>query len=169
MRRIIPLLFAIPLLVVIAPSVAKAQERVGKETLRGLKGVYVLANMTKADDEQQGLRQNQLQTDVELRLRKAGIYVATETERSNSNFGTLYIGVAIKQIRGFPMYSYLITVELNQPVSLVRNPSMKILAATYAVGDILGTVGADHLVDVRHSVSDAVDTFINDYLAMNQK
>ena len=45
-----------------------------RATLRGLNGVQVVVeDMMKPDIERDGLTRQQLQTDVELRLRKAGI------------------------------------------------------------------------------------------------
>src|SRR5437879_13447851 len=49
-----------------------------RATLRGLEGVWVVVEGLGPDVEQAGLTKQQLQTDVELWLRKAGIPVLTE-------------------------------------------------------------------------------------------
>ncbi|MER3447850.1 MAG: hypothetical protein C4291_13930 [Candidatus Dadabacteria bacterium] len=46
-------------------------------SLRGLHGVRVLLTDLNSDAKQEGLIKSELQTDVELRLRKAGIRVLT--------------------------------------------------------------------------------------------
>ncbi len=101
MRRTIPLLFAIALLVCMVPLPAKAQRsEIQKKSLRGLKGVYVLVEFLTEDAQRQGLDDSQLQTDAELRLRKANVHVATQTEMIQSdNIGTLYINVGTMQLR----------------------------------------------------------------------
>lgn len=182
MRRTIPplpplLLLAISvLLVVIAPSsAAKAQEPVssiGKESLRGLKGVWVLVAGIDKDVERNGLTESQLRTDAKLKLRKAGIHVVTSEESRSNNIGMLHIDVGAIQLREAQgVYVFSITVELIQDVRLPRAPSNAVFSAiTYYVPHSCGTVGADHIRDeLRNSVNDKVDVFLNDYLTMNPK
>ena|SRR2546426_8549737 len=51
-----------------------------RTTLRGLQGVYVIIEDLKPEVERAGLARQQLQTDAELRLRKAGIRAFTRDE-----------------------------------------------------------------------------------------
>jgi len=52
-----------------------------RATLRGLQGVDVIVENLTPEVERAGLTRQQLQTDVELRLRKAGIPLLTSAER----------------------------------------------------------------------------------------
>ena len=49
-----------------------------RKTLVGLSGVYVLVETIEDDVERDGLSRAQIQTDMELKLREAGIPVLTE-------------------------------------------------------------------------------------------
>lgn len=165
------LLFVCALFLGITPSII-AQSSDEKDSLRGLKGVYVLVEKVSGRVEQQGLTTSQLKTDAELKLRKAGIRVATRGESLDSNIGTLHISVTASPTQTVPnLYQVSIVVELLQDVRLVRDPTISVVsAATYAVSRGCGTVGVDHLRDdVRNAAGDDVDVFINDYLAMNPK
>src|SRR2546425_3316356 len=74
-------------------TVEKAEEG-ARETLRGLKGVGVVVERVSPDAERDGLTQSQLQTDVELRLRKAGIPALTQEEcRATPGHPFLYVNV----------------------------------------------------------------------------
>ncbi len=55
----------------------------GRQSLRGIQGVKVEIVINDAV-RKTGPRKDQLRTDVELRLRKAGIKVLTENERGYS-------------------------------------------------------------------------------------
>jgi hypothetical protein len=171
MPRILLSVFACGLLVAITsfPCIAQSSE---KDSLRGLKGIYVLVERIGGRVEQQGLTTSQLKTDAELKLRKAGIRVATRGESLDSSVGTLHISVTANPTQSVPnLYQVSIIVELLQEVRLVRDPTITVVSATtYAVARSCGTVGIDHLRDdVRNAASDDVDVFINDYLAMNPK
>ena len=56
-----------------------------RETLRGLPGVCVVIEALGADIKKDGLTEEQLRTDVEVRLRRAGIRVLTLDEVKESS------------------------------------------------------------------------------------
>ncbi len=121
-----------------------------------------------SDAERDGLTRSQLQTDVEVRLRKAGIRVLTEGERQDMPGGPyLYVSVnTLKREDG--IYVVSIFVDLRQKVFLARKPSFSMYKATWDMSSI-GAVGAARLRTVRTGVADIVDTFISDYLAVNPR
>jgi hypothetical protein len=164
------------LFIVLTPSFTSAQSSssLGKESLRGLKGVYVLVEPFDPEVEAAGLWKTQIQTDTELKLRKVGIRVASESESANPAFGTLYINVATHALKGSNanLFAFDIVIEVDQQVQLIRRgpASPALPAATYQVAGGVGTVGVNHLRDdLRGSISDKIDVFLNDYLAMNPK
>lgn len=137
------------------------------ETLRGLKGIHVKIEKLRDDAKKAGLTQSILKTDVELKLRKAGIRVLTKDEiYLTPGVPHLYVNVRAikpKTIRGFV---YSARVEFAQRVILPRNRSIETEALTWT--DSFIGITPD-LRDVREVVGDLVDQFMNDYLAVNPK
>lgn len=169
MKRLI-ILPAIVLLLATGTINAQVSES-AKKSLRGLKGIYVLVEELTGEAKQQGLDDSQLQTDAELRLRKAGIRVATRSEMIQSDdVGILYINVGAIALKSGLCVVHE-SVDLEQSVRLVRDNSILVNAAIiYRVKGSFGTVACPKLRDdVRGSLDDQIDIFINDYLAMNPK
>ncbi len=122
--------------------------------------------------EKDGLTKDRLQTDVELRLRKAGIQVLTKKQWLDAP-GSPYLYVEVGTIKEKEgslagLYTYSLSVSLSQKVALTRNPSMTRHAPTWGV-DVIGSVGADNLQSICDRLVNLVDKFINDYLAVNPK
>jgi hypothetical protein len=117
--------------------------------------------------ERLGLTEDQIKTDVELRLRKAGVRVLTK-EKWVSTPGAPHLFVVINTyIRSdIGLCAYSIRLELNEMVSLAR--SLKVIGTIWERG-ATGMVGVDKIGGLRSSVGDQVDIFINDYLAANPK
>ena len=105
-----------------------------RATLRGLEGVCVLIEDLTPEIEQAGLTKSQLQTDVELRLRQAGIPVLPQKEGGRMTTSPcLYVGVGLWQIPSVPAYGLMIEVKVLQWVSLVRDPSLTIGTRTWSI------------------------------------
>ena len=116
-----------------------------------------------------GLDTTQIRTDVELKLRQAGITVLTRQERlSTAAAPYLYVNVQAIKSRA-NVYAFSANVELLQRVTLVRNPAMSIPATTWSATCIIGGVGSQKVGSVREHVRDLTDQFINAYLAANPK
>jgi hypothetical protein len=138
-----------------------------RQTLRGVEGVYVLIEALEPEVERAGLTTQQLHTDVELRLRQAGIAVLTQEERRRTP-GTpyLYVNVNVMPLSGgSPVFQ--ITVELNQEASLKTDGSLATVATWSVMG--LGSSGKTGLAFIRSSVRDRVDQFINAYLSVHPR
>jgi hypothetical protein len=151
----------------IAPLHGNAQRMSpDQKSLRGLRGVSV---QIMRFDSPEVVSLKQMQTDVELRLRKAGIRVVPFSDVSQlPGQPFLWISVlALKNPIGVSVYS--VNVELWQDVTLKRSPTTNVSAATYVVEPRLVVVDSRNIRQLREDLSDCVDTFINDYLAMNPK
>jgi hypothetical protein len=111
----------------VASSGAKGIDRETiSATLRGLEGVEVIVEEMDSDVERAGLTRNQIQTDVDLRLRKAGIRVLTRQERqSMPGHPWLYVRVSTRKSTHVELYGVSIGVELNQSVYLARDPNVQ--------------------------------------------
>jgi hypothetical protein len=138
-----------------------------RATLKGISGVTVVIENLHQETEQAGLRRNQLQNDVELRLRKAGIPVST----SAMVFALIGVGVVkVETTSGALGYAYTIEVGIHQMVYLYRDTNITALALTWGAPTVFGVVDAGGLVTtIRGAVGDAVDIFINAYLEQNPK
>jgi len=156
------------MLVHVSPALSDSPRE--RATLAGLTGVGVVVEAMDPDAEKDGLTTSTLRTEVELKLRQAGIRVLTEAERAvapGSPF--LYLRVATMKSDGVGVYIYNITLELVQEVRLTRNPAITMLATTWRVGGFLGIIQHRNLSQVRESVRDVMDQFLNAYLAANPK
>ena len=140
-----------------------------RESLAGLAGVYVSVEPMDPDVEREGLARSTLQTDVELKLRQAGIRVLTEAEVFVApGFPHLYLRVGTVRGSEWPLYAFEILLELRQRVMLARKPTIALDAPTWRTSSV-GSVGNKNLNRVREPVRDQVDAFINAYLAANPK
>lgn len=166
MRRILVLF-----LLLIAPAPAFTQTRTdsARATLRSLIGVEVLIEDLSADAERAGLSRNQIQTDVELRLRSNRVPVLTR-DASAVAPGSPYLYVQIVVSPGAQdFHGWSVDVSLVQAVVLARDTSIRIFAPTWqSRGLISFGATADLRRSVREAVSDNVDQFVNAYLAVAQ-
>ncbi len=156
------------ILALVSPAAAQ-DTKSERATLAGLTGVYVLVEAMTPDAERDGLARSTLQTDVELKLRQAGIRVLSENEFTEvPRSPMLYLRVSTFRRSELSVSAFHIKLEVAQVVRLVRDPTITLPAATWEINR-LGLVGSDKLSKVRENVRDAVDQFINAYLAANPK
>ena len=144
------------------PAVVGAQDTpVSRATLKGIKAVEVLVGDIDRDTEQEGLTRAHLQTEVEERLRQAGITVSPSSE------GVLYVSVVAA--RGdLSIYAYSLQVAFRQAVTLTRDPTIGAVVTTWSVGSG-GTIAAPRLGRVQSLAINLVDQFIHAYLEENPK
>jgi len=133
-----------------------------RATLKGINSVEVVVEAIDPAAEHDGLTRSQLQTDVEERLRKAGITVGPTLT------GHLYVNVDTEKGERGQLYAYNITVQYVQQVVLARDPKAPIFAPTWDTGGV-GIIVANRLRDVRQDVANYVDQFIKAYLEQNPK
>ena len=133
-----------------------------RATLKGITIVEVVVEAMDPVAEQDGLTRAQLQTDVEVRLRQAGITVGPTLT------GHLYVNVdTVKGDHG-QTYAYNVSVQYVQQVVLARDPKAPIFATTWDTGGV-GMMAASRLHEVRQDVANYVDQFIKAYLEQNPK
>ena len=133
-----------------------------KESLKGLDGVGVIVESFHEKAIISGFNKDIFQTDIELKLRLAGIKVLDET--AGSPYLYLNVNASLAKQRGqyFP-YSFIL--ELNQYVYLSRDLDIGTTASTWNTG----ALGNGDLSFIREGVKDHVDKFINAYLSVNPK
>ena len=118
--------------------------------------------------EQEGLKRDQLQMEVESKLRTAGIKVLTKEEASGaSGEPYLYININVNIAKTeADIYPYSIDLLLIQKVSLLRDPKLTSYAITWSTGGV-GSIGKPILSQLAESVEQMVDIFIKAYLSEN--
>ena len=121
--------------------------------------------------ERDGLTAQVLQTDIELRLRQAGVPILTPAERlATPGRPLLYLNLNAFKLKGqTELYAYSMSLVLKQRVAILRDASTVSVAGTWSATSSVGTIGADRLRSLRDDVRDMVDEFINAYLSMNPK
>jgi hypothetical protein len=143
-----------------------------RATLRGLGGVQVLVAELRADLEHAGLTRQQLQTDIEGRLRRAGIRVLAPEERPLVPRAP-YLSVSVvavlvpDAVQGLIIYG--ITMELRQNVLLDPTSALVYDATTWKTPLYVGAVGRVNMSQIRETVSAQVDHFIHAYLSVNAR
>lgn len=148
-------------------SWAGGDSELSRQTLRGVEGVYVLIEDFKPEVERAGLAKEQLQTDVEVRLRQAGIRVYTHEELLRAQGQPyLYVNAGVI-LHSDGLVSYGITVEFRQRASLDIN-AVSAPVTTWSTGGF-GTAGILGLHTLRDTVCNFVDQFINAYLSVSPR
>ncbi len=155
------------LLVLLTGSNAAADIEYERETLRGLRGIRVVVERLPPEAERDGLTRSTIQTDVELKLRQAGIPLLSRADRPPGS-PYLYVNVNTYQSR-VGLYAFSVQAGLVQFVILERNRNITSQATTWEATGSVGAVGSEKLSEVRNAVRDMVDEFINAYLAVNPK
>jgi hypothetical protein len=162
-------ILALLLLTVVPPLVGQGDYEMTRKTLAGLKSICVLLERSGNVGEDDGLDTTQIRTDVELKLRQAGIVVLSPEQSSSRGLSAfLYVNILAFQREG--VYAFYVDLTILQRVRLIREPSVAVPGGTWSGQSYLGTVGRDGFADfVRSSVRDRTDEFINAYLAANPK
>jgi len=150
MKKILLIIF----LSLIIPE-AHADYLIPKDTLHDLPKFFVLIDM-KPELETK-IARTTIRTDVEIRLRKAGILIFSHTE---APFSVPWLYVLYTQTGG----AFSIELSLNQEVYLVSHPTSITHAATWEAS-VTGI--ASSTAFIRQAIKDLTDVFINDYLSVN--
>jgi hypothetical protein len=138
-----------------------------QKALVGLEGVQVVVEGPGPEAERLGLSKNQIKTDVERRLRKAGVRVLTNQLEQEETPGTPHLYVKISaNINKIGVFAYSINVDLVKIVT--RFTGETAFATVWEKGEA-GSVGLNNINQIQPRISSLVDSFINDYLAANPK
>jgi hypothetical protein len=155
-------------------------DEASRSTLKGLKGVYVHVYFFQEkinNLKQTGLSEEGIRTDVELKLRMAGIKVVSKEDIFKISGGAqLVVGIiglttADSEDKETPkQITSSISVELVQSTFLTRAPEISALAVTWSQGGyVYGLTNKDMSNKIRSILKDCVDRFINAYLSVNPK
>jgi hypothetical protein len=175
MKRLVMLLTAILLSIGFAVPVFAVDSKETRITLTGLQGVYVAveelqSNIMKYEKHlrKYGLMKEQIQQDIEQRLRQAGIRVLTSDELLKTpGRPILYVNVNTHENEKYWL-AYDIRIELQQIVSIDSNPKIKTLASTWTM-NVTGIANIGTLNVIRDNVLFLADRFVEAYKSVNSK
>lgn len=141
-----------------------------KETLRGIKCVWVGIEPLPANIKELGLTEDIFQTDIELKLRLAGIKILSREERLKTlGMPHLYLNINTANTPPDVIFAWNVSLNLMQEVYLCTKINTSAHATTWTKF-YTGYAGKDILEEqLRKKTKDLVDIFLNDYLAVNPK
>lgn len=131
--------------------------------VKGLKSLGVLIEALPDGAKALGLTEDMLQTDVELKLRLAGLRVLP-MKQAEAVPGSPHIYVAVNLTDDSVAAS--IDVAIHENATLERNGHFAIAVDTWTKGITVEHPTADGL---RERVKDLIDAFLDDWLAANPK
>lgn len=166
MRPSVILRFAV---LALAPSALGAQESGASANvaLRGVAAMMVVADSLPDGAAKAGLFASQLQTDVELRLREAGIAILPASSAPGSP--VLFVQASLTPGES-GLIAYTAHMTFGEAVRLMRVPTILTFGTTWEGPRVLGYASAEHVAEqVRKAVNDQVSAFLNAWLAVNPR
>ena len=146
-----------------------AEEKFEQEAFREIKGVALLVDEVGKDAEGMGLTKKNLQQEIELKLRKAGIKVLTVEEwfrAPDADFFCVHVHT-MKTEDSDDSYAYSISVELGKSVVLVADKASKTLATVWKDGPSTGTLKKSEMLQLVSLTGERVSEFLKEYEAAN--
>ena len=165
--------FAVTLLLVsLSVNVFAVDSDVTRLTLTGIQGLYVIVEEMQPNFQKYavkpGLTKEQLQKDVELRLKEMGIKVLSRDEwMKTPGKPVLYISVNTHESERY-WYAYDIKIEVQQIVKMEANPKINTMAATWSM-NMTGITNIGALNIIKGDVEVLLGKFQQAYWAVNRK
>ena len=169
-KKWLTILLVLGLILASEYSVFAVNGKSNRATLRGLKGIGVLVEQLPPEVENGGLSKDQLQKDVEAKLRAAGIKVLTREECAKTpGEPNLYINVNVNIAKTeSDIYPYSLDLLFIQKVSLLRDQKITSYGVTWSTAGV-GSITKTMVSQLRESVREILDIFIKAYRAENPK
>lgn len=154
----------IMLVAFLAPASAFSQTESSLKTLNGFDTLKVEVENLAPDLEQAGLKKEQIQTDIETKLRAAGLKIKNSNESINP-YVVLYVSVNSID-NGVGGFAVSVHSSLNQIVVLDRNKSLATVAGTWESRSIVSVI-KEKVQAVRGFVNGQIDLFVKAYQKAN--
>jgi hypothetical protein len=148
-----------------SPTVRAQDSESTRATLKGITAVYVVVEELRDSAKVLGLTKDAIRTDVELKLRLAGIRVVETTEEWAKLTGSPFLYVNVNVLDGSARVAN-VEVELDQDALLARNGEFASGVTTWSAGGVLVNPDVQY---IRDRIKDAVDKFLNAWLSVNPK
>jgi hypothetical protein len=164
-RRLATMCFMAMFLVgVCSPAVRAQADKYANATLKGISTVYVSVGITANSDENKTptLTTESVQTDVELKLRLAGMHVVTEEEgQTLQGRPHLFVSLSLNN----PIAAH-ISLQLCQDAYLTRDAQLVPSVPTWQDSALFWNTTVQ---GIRDQIKDYVDEFLNAWLSVNPK
>ena len=158
--------------IIVGAIVCWAGGKYERKSLVGIEGIWVYVEDLNPDAKAAGLRKDLFQTDIELKLRLAGIKVLSKEEYLTTS-GRPYLFLSIHVLTSNdnpPFYAVATGLNLRQGVFLTRDLKIESVdAITWLEAGVLLLSRRYLESDIRKQIKQMTDIFINDYLAANPK
>ena len=146
------------------------------DALKGIKSFEIKISDLSSDAIKEGLTAGKLKTDVEVKLRVAGIRVVNFGDKSTLTpdsipTNMLHVDIDALKHKELGLYAIAIQIRVLDIVTFERQGKKYTAIATpiWYVGT-LGLLGSNNFVDdTRDAAKDLIDQLINDYLKANPK
>lgn len=172
MRKSISLVLALA----VAGAVYGSDEKTDRATLRGVKAVCTVVEITGPSQEGIPVSREKLQTEIEGRLTSAGLAV-------DKNATTcLYLNIQMlpalaqnrvkalgKNSRPTGLFALDLNLQFLQTVALQRDPTIKTYAPTWSVSNLATLPAEDIGAASRQITVDVTDRFVQAYRSVNPK
>jgi hypothetical protein len=152
-------------------SIRAQDDDLSRTTLRALSSVRVIAAGSQWYPHHT-VPLKQLATDIELRLRRAGLKISSSEDQLKAPGAVqlrLYVEVISKPSENYPYYLGRLEVTVSQAVQLKRDPTILTHVTTWSTGAGLGQVREEAVAKtIRERTTDLIDQFVNARLAADQ-
>lgn len=153
-----------------APAWADTEtDHPGRDSLRGLPGLEVIADELSPDVFDAGLRPSEIEEAARERLRKAGVPLLGRKDRLKTEPAAALV-IRVNTLHDkIGRYFLCVELELRQRVRLLREDDTQVTAVTWTMPTLITVVADDNLKQIRDIVARKADQFAKEYAAANGK
>jgi len=139
-------------------------------SLTGIDALYVFVQGLTEETQKAGLTTEQIQTEVEDKLKQMGIRVVSEEESLRiAGSSVLYVNISAHKRTRTAAFVYHVDVGILQRVTLVRDPIIRPMSITWNKGQLGYCPSSGLAKSLRGTVGYLMDRFQEDYRAANPK
>lgn len=139
-------------------------------SLAKIDALYVFVQGLTEETKREGLTTEQIQSEVEDKLKQMGIRVVSEEEGLKiAGSPVLYVSISVYKRTRTPAFVYHVDVGVLQRVTLVREPRIRPMSITWNKGQLGYCPSISLAKSLRETVGYLMDRFQEDYRAANPK
>jgi len=149
---------------------AGAGERLTEKqwSLTGIKVLCVSIQGVTEEVKRIGLSAEQIEKDVEEKLKEIGIKVVSEEEAEKlAGKPSIYVNISVHKRERVAAFMFHVDVGVLQEVELVRDPKIQIMSITWTKGRIGECPSRGFVKAMREAVGYLTDQFCEDYRKAN--
>jgi hypothetical protein len=130
--------------------------------------LYVFVQGLTEETKKEGLTAEQIQSEVEDKLKQMGIKVVSEEESLKiAGSPVLYVNITANKRTRTAAFVYHVDVGILQKVTLVREPKIRTMSITWNRGQVGYCPSISLAKSLRETVGYLMDRFQEDYQAAN--